>query len=106
MARVRGWLQGKKTMLGGLVLIAAGVLGVAFGKLPVDQGAVVIGFGISVAGWAAKADRHQQQILEALTAVAAAGVQARAGNKAAAIDTVEKAVLTDVLVAASTEAKS
>jgi len=88
LAAVRGWLQGKKTMLGGLVLIAAGVAGVAFGKLPVDQAAVVVGFGISVAGWAAKANRHQAQILEALEAVAQAGVQVRVQhNDAAALST-------------------
>jgi len=85
-------LQGKKTMLGGLVLISAGILGVACGKLPVDQGVIVVGFGISVAGWAAKADRHQQEILAALTSVAEAGAAYRAGGKAEAQKSVEEAV--------------
>lgn len=96
IGKVRGWLQGKKTMLGGLVLIAAGVAGVAFGQISLDQCVAVAGMGISIAGWAAKADRHQKQILEALTAAAAAGAAYRAGDKAA-IQNAVKAELPAVL---------
>jgi hypothetical protein len=78
---VQTWFQGKKTMLGGLVLIAAGVVGIAFGKLPVDQGVVVAGFGISICGWSAKANRHQAELLAALTAVAQVGVTYRTLGK-------------------------
>jgi hypothetical protein len=91
------WFQGKKTMLGGLVLIAAAVAGTVTGKLPVDQGAIVLGFGISICGWSAKANRHQAEILAALQTVAVAGAQVRAGNKTGAMQTVEAAAIAGVV---------
>ncbi len=96
LANLRVWFQGRKTILGGCLLIAAGVAGVWAGKLPPDQAMIVVGFGISFCGWSAKANRHQQEILAALRAVAIAGAEARAGNKAAAIRTVEESVMQPV----------
>jgi hypothetical protein len=97
IAKARDWFQGKKTMLGGLVLIAAAVAGAATGKLPVDQAVIVFGFGVSICGWSAKANRHQAEILAALQTAAIAGAQVRAGNKAGAAQTVEAAVTAGVI---------
>ena len=91
-AGIRTWFQGKKTILGGLVLIVAGVAGVALGKLGVADGASLVGFGISICGFSAKTERHQSQMLAALQAVAAAGVDLRLGNRAGALAAVEPIV--------------
>jgi hypothetical protein len=101
---VKGWFQGKKTMLGGLVLIVAGVAGAGLGKLPVDQAVIVVGFGISICGWSAKANRHQAEILAALTATATAGALARSGNKAGAVAVLENAATAEVVAEATAAA--
>lgn len=83
------WFQGKKTILGGLVVVGAGVTGVWIGKLDPASGAAVVGTGLSIAGFAAKANRHQAQILAGLQGVAQAAADVKAGNKAKAIDDAE-----------------
>jgi hypothetical protein len=83
--RLRGWFAGKKTTLGGCLVIAAGVAGAATGKLASVDAVTVVGVGISICGWSAKANRHQAEILGALEAVAAAGSDLRAGNRHAAV---------------------
>jgi hypothetical protein len=84
-SRIRGWFAGKKTILGGCLVIAAGVAGVFTGKLAATEASVVVGVGISICGWSAKANRHQEEILQALGIIACAGDDFRAGNDKAAI---------------------
>ena len=55
-AALVGWWQGKKTMVGGVVIVAAAVAAIWFGKIDVTTGAMVAGAGLSVAGFAAKAN--------------------------------------------------
>lgn len=102
---VRVWFQGRKMTIGGCLLIAAGVAGAWAGKLPPDQAVIVAGFGISICGWSAKMNRHQQEILGALEAVAVAGAQARAGNKQAAVNTISAAIAAEGAAAVTTEVK-
>jgi hypothetical protein len=104
--RVRTWFQGRKTMLGGLTLIAAAIAGVATGQLSVEQGVVILGFGVSICGWSAKENRHQAEVLAALTAVAQAGVQARNHTFTTAAKTIENAVIAEALTAATERAKT
>jgi hypothetical protein len=79
-SRIREWFQGKKTIIGGSLVIAAGVAAVALGKLAPVEGMALVGMGVSICGWSAKANRYQTQILGALEAVAAAGLSVRAGK--------------------------
>ena len=81
LAGVRSWFQGKKTILGGSLLIVCGIAGAFTGKLSLIDATTVAGFGISICGLGAKANRY----LGALEAVATAGVDLRLGNKAGAI---------------------
>lgn len=99
-AAIRTWFKGKKTILGGGVLILAGIFGVALGKVSVVDGLTLVGGGISVCGFGAKTERHQSQVLAALQAVAVAGVDLRLGNRAGAIAAVEPVVLQDLKEAA------
>ena len=84
-AELIGWWQGKKTILGGGLVMLAAVAGVWTGKLPADQALIVLGFGLSIAGYGAKANRHQAELLAALQAVAQAGNDYRSGGAAKAI---------------------
>jgi hypothetical protein len=81
-AEVVVWWQGKKTILGGGLVMAAAVAGVWFGKLDGVDGLTLLGVGLSIAGFSAKANRHQAQLLTALGGVAQAGIDARAGRPA------------------------
>lgn len=74
------WFQGKKTILGGLVILAAAVAGVWYGHLDPVTGVAVAGIGLSVAGWGDKANRHQAELLAALQGVAKVGEDVRSGN--------------------------
>lgn len=105
MTAAREWLQGKKSILGGGVMIAAAVAGVFAGKLPVDQAVVVAGFGFSVCGMAAKAERHQSELLSALQDVGVAGTQFRAGryDTAAVAKFLETTAAREVLKAVNTQ---
>jgi hypothetical protein len=85
------WFQGKKTILGGGLVMAAAVAGVWYGKLDPTTGLAVLGFGLSIAGMSAKANRHQAQLLDALRAVAQVGGDERSGNTAQAIADAEAA---------------
>lgn len=64
------WLQGKKTFIGGAVMILAAILGVAFGRLPAEMGLALLGFGFSAIGLGDKANRHQAELLSALNELA------------------------------------
>jgi len=101
--KVREWLMGKKTMIGGCLIIVAGVSGVAWGKLTTVDAMYVLGLGISICGWSAKANRHQVAILGALEAVAAAGASYRSGDKAGAAKTLAQAAVQDAVKVAKTE---
>jgi hypothetical protein len=85
------WWQGKKTMVGGALIVAAAVTAIWFGKIDVTTGAMIAGAGLSVAGFAAKANRHQAELLVGLRAIAEAGVDARAGKQANAVVDIENA---------------
>ena len=80
---VATWWQGKKTMFGGSLVVAAGVAGVWLGKLDPVTGVGVVGAGLSIAGFAAKENRHQAELLDALQDVAQASADLRAGHKTA-----------------------
>lgn len=95
-AGLRAWFQGKKTLLGGGLLIVVGVLGVGLGKVGAMDGAQLVGFGVAICGFSAKAERHQSQVLTALQAVATAGVDLRLGNKAGALAAVEPVIVQGV----------
>jgi hypothetical protein len=74
------WWQGKKTILGGGLVMAAGVAGVWLGKLDPVTGLGVLGAGLSIAGFSAKANRHQDELLVALDGIALAGADERAAK--------------------------
>jgi hypothetical protein len=83
--RLAVWWQGKKTILGGCLVMAAGVAGVWFGKLDPVSGLGVVGVGMSIAGFSAKANRHQAELLTALQGVTQIGADERAGKSGQAI---------------------
>ncbi len=92
MGKLIVWLQGKKTIIGGSVLMAVAIAGAFFGQLsPVDAVAVAA-LGFSVLGLSAKANRHQAELLAALSAVAQSGKAYRQGDKAAALALVERTI--------------
>jgi hypothetical protein len=66
---------------------------VAYGKLDPVSGLGVVGFGLSIAGFSAKANRHQAELLTALQGVAQAAVDIRSGNSAGAVQLAEKTAL-------------
>jgi len=89
LAALRVWFQGKKTVLGGSVLIVCGIVGAFTGKLSAIDAMTVAGFGISICGVGAKANHF----LGALQAIATAGVDLRMGNRAGAIAELRPVVL-------------
>jgi hypothetical protein len=93
-AAAAAWFRGKKTILGGGLVMAAAVAGVWTGKLDPATGLGVLGFGLSIAGMSAKANRHQAQLLDALKAVAQVAGDERSGNAAQAIADAESAATT------------
>jgi hypothetical protein len=84
------WWQGKKTMVGGGLVMAAAVAGVWYGKLDPVTGLTVLGIGLSIAGFSAKANRHQAELLTVLQGVAQAGSDVRAGKPEQAIADAEQ----------------
>jgi hypothetical protein len=84
-----GWWQGKKTMVGGGLVMAAAVAGVWYGKLDPVSGMTLLGIGLSIAGFSAKANRHQAELLTALQGVAKVGADTQAGNRTAALQDAE-----------------
>jgi hypothetical protein len=89
-AAVVVWWQGKKTIVGGGLLMASAVAGVWLGKLDPVLGMGVVGAGLSIAGFSAKANRHQEELLTALQGVALAGADERAGKSALAAQDLEQ----------------
>jgi hypothetical protein len=88
----RTWFQGKKMYLGGGGLIVLGVAGAFLGRLSVTDALGAAMLGLSICGQAAKANRHQSQILAALTAAATAGADLRMGNRAGALEALQPVV--------------
>jgi hypothetical protein len=82
------WWAGKKMIVGGGLVMAAGVAGVWYGKVDPVSGLAVVGFGLSIAGWSAKANRHQAELLSALQDVSRAAIDSKLG-KAAVIGDLE-----------------
>jgi hypothetical protein len=74
------WLQGKKTIIGGGLVMVGAVLAVALGRIDPSFGTMIFGVGASIAGMGDKANRHQAELLVALGAVAKAGIEMRAGQ--------------------------
>jgi hypothetical protein len=91
-AAVVVWFQGKKTILGGVLVIAAGVAGVWYGKLDPVNGLTVVGIGVSIAGYSAKVNRHQAQLLAALQDVSRAAADSKLGSAAVIGDLVPGAI--------------
>jgi hypothetical protein len=89
-AEVVVWWQGKKTILGGGLVMAAAVVGVWYGKLDGVDGLTLLGVGLSIAGFSAKANRHQAQLLTALQGVAQIGVEVRSGDTSQTAAVVEQ----------------
>jgi hypothetical protein len=85
------WWQGKKTIIGGGLIVAAAAAAIWFGKIDATTGAMIAGAGLSIAGFAAKANRHHAELLIGLQAIAEAGADARAGKQAAAVEDIESA---------------
>ena len=79
------WWQGKKTMVGGALVMAAAAAGVWYGKLDPVSGLTLLGIGLSIAGFSAKENRHQAELLTALQGVAQIGADERAGKSAQVI---------------------
>lgn len=90
--RLEVWWQGKKTILGGCLVMAAAVVGVWFGKLDPVTGLGVLGAGLSISGFSAKANRHQAELLTALQGVAQVGADTRAGDRPKALQDAELTV--------------
>lgn len=63
------WLEGKKTWIGALLLIAAGVAGFLWGPLDLTTAGIVIGAGFSVIGLGDKLQRFLPLLLEVLRAM-------------------------------------
>lgn len=89
LAAVQIWFQGRKTILGGSLLIVCGVVGAFDGKLSLIDATTVAGFGLSICGLGAKANRF----LGALEGVATAGVDLRLGNRAGAAAALRSAAI-------------
>ena len=81
LAATWSWFQGKKTILGGAILILVAFLGAFTGKLGLVDAATITGFGISFLGLGSKGNK----ILAGLAAVSQAGIDLRLGNKAAVV---------------------
>jgi hypothetical protein len=100
--KVQEWLAGKKTIIGGCLIIAAGVAGVALGKVTSVEAMAVVGVGVSICGWSAKTNRYQVQVLGALEAVALAGAAYRSGDTAGAVRTLAQTAAKDAVKIATT----
>jgi len=90
-AAVVTWWQGKKTIFGGGVVMAAAVAGVCYGKLEPVDALTVLGIGLSICGLAAKTNRHQAELLTALQGVAQVSTDLRSGKSAQAVQDAEQA---------------
>jgi hypothetical protein len=86
LTAARTWFQGKKTILGGGLVIAGAVAGVWFGRLDPTSALTLAGAGLSIAGYGAKANRHQAELLAALQDISRAGADQRAGKLSVAAD--------------------
>jgi hypothetical protein len=93
------WWAGKKMIVGGGLVMAAGVAGVWYGKVDPVSGLAVVGFGLSIAGWSAKANRHQAELLSALQDVSRAAIDSKLG-KAAVLSDLEPGLASLASVAA------
>lgn len=86
-----GAVEGKKTAIGGSLVILGSVVAVFYGKLDVTTGLALAGAGFTALGISDRMNRHHAQVLSAIQGVAQAGVDYRAGNKAKAIEDVKSA---------------
>src|ERR1700678_2652672 len=93
VSKISTWFQGKKTIIGGFLSIAAAAAGTWYGKIDPVTGLAVAGIGFSAIGLGDKANRHQAQILTAIQGAAQAGADFRAGNRAQAVADAQAAVI-------------
>ncbi len=93
MKQVWAWLKGKKTKIGGGLIVLGAVLGVVSGHLTVTDGLTLIGLGASTYGWADKANRHQSEIRTSLEGLTKAVADAQSGNRVAALEDVAAAAV-------------
>lgn len=89
LSGVGSWFAGKKTILGGILVLGAAAAGAWFGKIDPTTALAIGGMGFAAIGMGDKANRHQAQILTALQGVAQAGADYRAGNVPGALHAVE-----------------
>ena len=87
------WVEGKKTIAGGVAIMAASIAGVWFGRLDPVTALGVFGTGLSIAGFADKANRHQSELLTALQGISQVAVDVKAGNTAQAVKVGEQTAL-------------
>lgn len=92
LSGVGSWFAGKKTILGGILVIGAAAAGVWFGKIDPTTALAIGGMGFAAIGMGDKANRHQAQVLTALQGIATAGADYRTGNSAGAIKVAEVTV--------------
>jgi hypothetical protein len=95
MKKIWQWLEGKKTKIGGVLVMAGAVAAVFYGRVAATDGLVLFGAGASIFGYADKANRHQAQLLQALAAVAASK-----GSVAVLAKDLEPVAIADAVAAA------
>jgi hypothetical protein len=93
VAEVRKRLAGRKTyLLAALLVVTVLILVYAGQATPETILPVAMVFaGLISASFRSAIAQHQAEVLQALTAIATAGIDVRQGNKAAAVQVVEKA---------------
>jgi hypothetical protein len=74
------FLEGKKTMVGGALILLAAVAAVFLEQVTPVAGLALAAFGFSIVGMADKANRHQEELLLVLRDIARAGSDALANN--------------------------
>jgi len=89
LSKAVAWFEGKKTILGGILTIAAAVAMEWYGKVDTTTALAIGGIGLTAVGLGDKANRHQAQILTALQGIATAGLDYRTGKSAQAVQEIE-----------------
>ena len=89
MGKVWSWIEGKKTIAGGLLVMLAALAGIWYQKLDPVTALTVFGAGMSIAGWGDKANRHQAELLIALQGLAQVGALTQAGEPGQTIKSAE-----------------
>jgi hypothetical protein len=94
VAEIREWLSGKKTyLLAGLLIVTVSTL-VFLGRMtPATALTVALVFaGLISASFRSAIEQHHAEIITVLLGISEAGIDLRAGNKAAAVQALEPAL--------------